>query len=299
MSTQPAPHLSDASDAAALSAHVEAVVRRSGTSFFWAMRLLPPAKRAGMFAVYAFCREVDDIADGDAPEAAKRAALSRWRDEIAAVYGGGAPAEPVARALPAHVARFGLRRDDFLAVIDGMEMDAGAAVRLGDMDELTLYCDRVACAVGRLSTRVFGVDDDLGHPVAAAQGQALQLTNILRDIREDAGRDRLYLPLDLLARHGVDTAGADRDLGAVLADPNLGAACAELAAEAGRRFAEAEAALARCDPAKMRPAVMMMAVYRRLFDRLQRRGWDRPLQPVALSAAEKLMIMLRYGVLGG
>jgi len=278
-----------------LAAHVEAVVRRSGSSFYWAMRLLPAEKRAGMFTIYAFCREVDDIADDPGAEADKRAGLARWRDEIAAVFEDGEPSLPVARALPEQVARFGLRRADFLAVIDGMEMDAGHNVRIRDMDELTLFCDRVACAVGRLSNRVFGVEDRLADPVAESLGQALQLTNILRDIEEDAERDRLYLPLELLRHHGIDTT----DLAAILAHPGLGGACAELAEEAGRRFAEAEAALAACDRAKMRPAVMMMAVYRRIFDRLQRRGWQRPTQRINLSKLEKIWIMLRFGVLGG
>jgi phytoene synthase len=276
--------------------HVNHVVRRSGTSFFWAMRFLPRIKRDAMFAIYAFCREVDDVADDPGVEADKRARLAEWRDEVERLY-AGRPTHPVARALVRPVAYFGLHRRDFLAVIDGMEMDAADRVRIADLAELELYCDRVACAVGRLSNRIFGIDEARGDAVAHALGQALQLTNILRDVYEDAARDRLYLPRALLAARGV--AEDEGGLAVVLAHPALAEVCGELADLAGRRFVEAAAALARCDRAQMRPAVMMMEVYRRIFARLRVRGWRRLDEPVKLSKAEKLWVALRYGLVAG
>jgi phytoene synthase len=117
--------------------HVEAVVRRAGTSFYWGMRRLPEDKRRAMFGIYAFCREVDDIADGDEAESEKMVRLGHWRGEIERLY-GDQPRDPVCRALLPAVKRFGLRKEDFRAIIDGMEMDAGASLRIADMDEFNL-----------------------------------------------------------------------------------------------------------------------------------------------------------------
>ncbi len=279
------------SDPAALD-HVKSVVKRSGTSFFWAMRRLPEEKRGAMYALYAFCREVDDIADEPGEAAGKLARLEEWRGEIGRLY-EGRPGLPVSRALAGAVARFGLGREDFLAIIDGMEMDASPSLRIDGMDTLALYCDRVASAVGRLSNRIFGVDDAIGGKIAGSLGSALQLTNILRDLDEDAGLDRLYRPADLLAAHGI----AERDPAAVLAHPRLPEVCERIAATASDRFAEARSLLAQCDRRRMRPAIVMMAVYRRIFDKLLRRGWKRLAEPVRLSRAEKLWLALRHGLL--
>lgn len=275
------------------AAHAEAVVRRSGTSFFWAMRRLPADKRAAMYAIYAFCREVDDIADATGDEADKRRRLADWRGEIGRLY-DGRPETATGRALHPAVAAHGLGRDDFEAIVAGMEMDAGDKVRIADRDELTLYCDRVASAVGRLSTRVFGLDAETGDRLSDAQGQALQLTNILRDVDEDAERDRLYLPADFLADQGItDT----NDLADVLGAPGLARVCEALANEAAGRFAKALAVIAECDRDAVRPARMMLEVYRRILDKLLRTGWAPPRRRIRLSAAAKLWVMVRYGLL--
>ena len=279
------------SDPAALD-HVKSVVQRSGTSFFWAMRRLPAEKRGAMYALYAFCREVDDIADEPGDPAGKLAHLEEWRGEIGRLY-EGRPGLLVSRALAGAVARFGLVREDFLAIIDGMETDAAPALRIADMDALALYCDRVASAVGRQSNRIFGADDAIGGKIAYSLGNALQLTNILRDLHEDAGLDRIYLPADLLAAHGIE----GEDPAAVLAHPRLPEACAAIAAIAGLRFAEARSLLAQCDRRQMRPAIVMMAIYRRIYDKLLRRGWKRLAEPMKLSRAEKLWLALRHGLL--
>lgn len=271
--------------------HVRDLVRASGSSFTTAMRMLPRVKREAMYAIYAFCREVDDIADEPGETDDKRFRLGQWRGEIERLY-GGRPRLAVSLALSCPVEQFGLGKEDFRAIIDGMEMDAVDGLRIADMDELSLYCDRVACAVGRLSCRVFGVADELGRPLAFALGQALQLTNILRDLHEDARRDRLYLPADLLQAHGINQDAPD----AVVADPAVAAVCELLADIARRRFAEARSALAACDRRQVRPAVMMMAAYRRILARLMRRGWRNVAVPVALSPLEKLWIVLRHGI---
>jgi phytoene synthase len=244
-----------------------------------------------MFAVYAYCRIIDDIADSDAPEAQKLAGLAQWRDEVAAIF-AGAPRLPLARVLADAVAHYELREADLLALIDGMEMDARDPIAAPDLATLDLYCDRVASAVGRLSVRIFGDASPAADRVAHALGRALQLTNILRDLVEDAERGRLYLPSELLARHGVRVAAP----ALVLANPAVAGVCAELADMAEQHFAAARAAMAQCDRRAMRPAAAMAAVYGAALDRLRRRGWTRLSEPAPVAKPVKLWLALRHGL---
>jgi len=271
---------------------IHARVISAGTSFYWAMRLLPEDRREAMFAVYAFCREIDDIADSDDPAAAKLVALALWRDEIAAIY-AGRPRTPLAHVLAEIAQRYHLRREDFLALIDGMEMDAREAVRAPSLEVFDLYCDRVASAVGRLSVRIFGAESAAADRVAHSLGRALQMTNILRDLAEDGARGRLYLPRELLIAHGIHAT----DPAVVLCHPELSAVCEALAERAEQRFAEVPAAMAQCPRRAMRPAAVMGAVYHALLLRLRRRGWRDLDRPVELPKAVKLWLALRYGLL--
>src|SRR5216683_6560070 len=173
----------------------------SGSSFYAAMRILPREQREAMFQIYSFCRQVDDIADSDGPRPERLAALQQWRDDIDALYQGQPPAR--LQDYVASVRTFDLKREDFLAIVDGMEMDVPQDIRAPDLATLDLYCDRVASAVGRLSVRVFGLARDDGILLAHHLGRALQLTNILRDIDEDAGLGRLYLPREGLLEAGI------------------------------------------------------------------------------------------------
>jgi len=283
-------------DDRAAAEHAQAVVKGSGTSFFWGMRVLPLEKRDAMFAIYAFCREVDDIADGADSAEEKTAQLQKWRDQIEALF--EAPPQdgdtrPTARALVRPIARFGLRKDDFLALIDGMEMDAQGPICAPPLATLDLYCDRVASAVGRLSVHVFGENGERGEKLSYSLGRALQLTNILRDMHEDAGDGRLYLPAELLEAHGI----TERDPDAVLAHPQLPNVCNEVAALARQRFAEAQAIIAECPRQNLRPAILMMEVYRRILDRLTHDRWRHIGQRVRIPAIEKLWVFLCYGLL--
>jgi presqualene diphosphate synthase len=271
---------------------IRARVAAAGSSFYWPMRLLPEARREAMYAIYAFCREVDDIADSDDPPALKRAALARWRREIDKIF-AGRPGGGLPRVLAQAMAKYRLRQADFLAVIDGMEMDAVRDIRAPSLAELDLYCDRVAGAVGRLSVRIFGTDAPAADRVAAALGRALQLTNILRDLAEDAARGRLYLPRELLAAQGI----VDTEPSAVLRHPRLGQVCEALAELAEQGFAEAQGAMRNCPRRAMRPAAVMGAVYHALLRRLHRRGWSDPARVVKLPASQKLWLALRHGLL--
>lgn len=272
---------------------VENAVNSSGSSFLSAMRFLPPDKRRAMYALYSFCREVDDIADEAGTPAEKRRRLAEWRAEVERMF-GGSPGTPISRVLADAVARFDLRKADLLALIDGMEMDAAESVRIADQAELALYCDRVACSVGRLSNRIFGVPPEANDILAKALGDALQLTNILRDLHEDAGRNRLYVPLDLLRDHGI---AGDEDAARVLAHTRFPEVCAAMAASARLRYAEAGAIMAVCERRAVRPAIVMMEIYRAILHRLEARGWHRLDRAVTVPRPLKLWIALRHGVL--
>src|SRR3954471_11843667 len=281
-------------DEAALRDAIRRKVEAAGTSFYWAMRLLPEERRNGMYAVYAFCREVDDIADDEStPPARKRAALDEWRSEIDALYAGRVPQRLVGRALRHPVLCYSLRREDFHAVIDGMEMDAAEDIRVPDIATLDLYCGRDAAAVWYLSVHVFGDPSPDAHAVADSLGRALQLTNILRDLDEDARRGRLYLPRELLDRHGIRTA----DPLQILRHPALPAACRDLAAIARRHFDDAGGAMARCSRRAMRPAAVMGAFYRAMLDALVGSEWRDPSRRIGLSKRRKLWLVLRHGIL--
>jgi phytoene synthase len=273
----------------AAAAYAAALVRRSGTSFYWAMRLLPRERRAAMYAIYAFCREVDDVADEPGLIADKLRALAGWRHEIEALY-DGRPTRPATAALLAPVRSFGLPREELQAVVDGMEMDARERMRAPDLATLELYCRRVAGAVGVLSIRVFGAP--AAASFAVALGEALQLTNILRDLDEDAARGRLYLPVEYLDAAAI----AAREPGAVLSHPNLPEVCAALAARATQRFALAEK-LRRGHDGRLRAAVLMMRTYERTLSRLRARGFAAPRAPVRVPAPERAWLALRYGLI--
>jgi phytoene synthase len=254
------------------------------------MRVLPPVQRQAMLGIYAFCRAVDDIADGDAPAAERRARLEQWRRDIDGCYGGEVPQGLL--GLHRHIVAFDLARDDFQAVIDGMLMDADASICAPDAATLDLYCDRVASAVGRLSVKVFGMQHHDGVALAHHLGRALQLTNILRDIDEDAGIGRVYLPREALLAAGVGLGPAV----AIAADPALPGACARLVTQAQAEYRAAEAVLNRCPRRMVRAPRLMGAAYQAVLMRLVERGWLPPRHPVTVPKLQRIGILLRHAV---
>jgi len=252
------------------------------------MRILPRAQRDAMFEIYSFCRQVDDIADSSGPRGPRREELDRWRADIDALYAG----KPVPRTkgLAAPVKDFGLRREDFHAVIDGMEMDVVADIRAPDDATLDTYCNRVASAVGRLSVRVFGMEEQDGISLAHHLGRALQLTNILRDIDEDAAIGRLYLPAEALREAGI----ASTDPATVLASPTLGQVCAVVVERARGHFAEADKIMARSPRRCVRAPRIMGEAYRLILDNLIARGWSPPRRPIRLPRMRLIWIILRH-----
>jgi presqualene diphosphate synthase len=262
--------------------------RASGSSFYTAMRILPQAQRNAMFAIYSFCRQVDDIADATGPRDGRRADLAAWRADIEALYDGAVTARTCDLARP--VQEYGLEKADFLAVIDGMETDVIADVRAPTWSELDLYCDRVASAVGRLSVKIFGLENKSGHGLAHHLGRALQLTNILRDLDEDAAVGRLYLPQEALAEAGIHAA----DPFIVLANPSIGRACAQLVKAARDHFNSANEIMSSAPRRAVRAPRIMGAVYRQILEHTATRGFVPPRHPVRLARPRIAWIILRY-----
>ena len=269
---------------------VEATVRAAGTSFYHGMRILPPDRRSTLYAIYAFCRVVDDIADEPGDVADKRRQLTAWRAWIRQAC-QGIGHDPLTRMLAWSIARFDLREADFLAIVDGMQTDAEQPVVAPSIEALDTYCDQVAAAVGRLAVRAFGEASENGQLVAWHLGRALQWTNILRDLAEDAERGRLYLPAEWLAAEGVPPTPT-----AALLSPGLEPLCRRMAEQAHGYFAGAMQAMAQCDRRPMRPARIMAAGYLAVLERLEQRGWSCVAQPVSVSRRRKLWIALRHSL---
>lgn len=266
-------------------------VKRSGTSFGAGMAILPKERREAMHAIYAFCREVDDIADDEGLSREERLRRLRdWRSEIDRLY-DGRPQFPAGVALQDPVRAFDLPKREFLMMIEGMEMDADGPIVAPSMERLLAYTRRVAGAVGLLSMPVFGAPkSEASDRFALALGDALQLTNILRDVAEDAAIGRLYLPAELLEKHGAAKEPA------LLFSIPLAEVARDLAAIATEKFSEARAALKDLDWRTVRPALLMMGVYEAYLNKLKARGWDKIGAPLSISKAEKLLIAARYAI---
>jgi phytoene synthase len=264
----------------------------SGSSFYYSFLFLPPERRRAITALYAYCREVDDVVDEMQDPAVARAKLAWWADEIGRLYAGD-PQHPVARALAPHLAVFGIRRDSLLLVLEGMAMDLQRN-RYLDYATLARYCHNVAGVVGELSAGIFGASDERTYEYARKLGLALQLTNIIRDVGEDARRGRVYLPLDELQRHGVRV---DDLLDGRYVDGYLPLMRSQ-AQRARDVYAEALASLPAADRRAQRPGLIMGAIYATLLDEIEREGFRVLHQRVALTPLRKLWIAWRTWVFG-
>lgn len=262
------------------------------SSFYWAMRLLPRPRREAMFALYGYCRMLDDIADGSQPVENRRARLAVVRGAVAALFETGVALEPALAALAPAIRRYDLPRAELEALIDGMDSDVNGPLTAPSLADLRLYCRRVAGSVGMLAIRIFERPE--AEELAVALGEALQLTNILRDVAEDAQLGRLYLPAEALHAAGI----LIHTPRAVLTHPALPAACTMVAQWAEEDFQQAEAQLARLGRARLFPALVMMATYRRQLARLVERNWREPERPPRLSRLTRLWIALRVAAAG-
>jgi phytoene synthase len=267
---------------------VLASVKNSGSSFLLGMMALPEKRRLGMFGLYAFCRAVDDIADEDDDRARRQRNLEIWRSYVSDLFKGKA-SHPVMQLLQQPLLDYALREKDFYAIIDGMEMDARGPIQRPSWEQLDLYCDRVASAVGRLSVLIFGEPSPEGQEVAHHLGRALQLTNILRDLDEDATRQRLYLPREALEEAGITSDKIDE----VLMHPAIDHACRGVARKAVFHFDEAAALMDKCTRKAMKPARLMRDYYAAILREMLLMGWAYPRFRVSLGPIAKIRLLLK------
>jgi len=257
---------------------------QSGSSFYYSFLFLPPERRRAITALYAFCREVDDIVDEISDQSIARIKLAWWRNEIAQLY-AGAPTHPVTQALAPHLAAYALKQEHFQAIIDGMEMDLDQS-RYLDFAGLRKYCWHVAGVVGILSASIFGVSEPATLEYAEKLGLAFQLTNIIRDVGEDARKGRIYLPVNELQQFGVTAA----DIMNFRHNEKFEALMTFQAARARGFYDEAYALLPKRDRRAQRPGLMMAAIYRTLLDEVERDGFHVLNQKISLTPLRKLWL---------
>jgi phytoene synthase len=260
---------------------------QSGSSFHYSFRLLDPERRRAITALYAFCREVDDAVDEVSDPDIARVKIAWWRTEVEAMF-NGSPRHPVTMALLPVVRRFELPQAHLQTVIDGMQMDL-EAVRYVDFAGLELYCHRVAGVVGLMSAEIFGYADPATRGYARDLGVAFQLTNIIRDVGEDARRGRIYLPQDELARFGV----ASSDLLRAKSSPEFARLMAFEVDRARSWYDRALAQLPASDRRAQRAGLAMAAIYRTLLDEIARDGYQVLDRRIALTPLRKLWIATR------
>jgi len=267
---------------------------QSGSSFYYSFLFLPPERRRAITALYAFCREVDDTVDDATDGSLARIKLAWWRSEVSAMYApDGAPTHPVMLALRPHLAVYDLKEAHLLAIIDGMEMDLDQS-RYLDYPGLRKYCWHVAGVVGILSASIFGVSNPKTLEYAEKLGLAFQLTNIIRDVGEDARKGRIYLPVSELQQFGVTAA----DLLNARHSEKFEALMKFQAERARACYDEAMAALPKEDRRAQRPGLMMAAIYRTVLDEIERDGFHVLTQRTSLTPLRKLWLAWKTYVRG-
>jgi len=267
--------------------HCESVTRRAASNFYWGFRLLPGERRRGLTAVYAFCRAADDIADEPGHDVTPARLIARWREELHAAY-AGRPRHPIGVALADTVARFAVPREHFDAVVDGVEMDLERTRYQRWEGDLADYCYRVASAVGLIAIEIFGYTNASARDYAVNLGQAFQLTNILRDVAEDAARGRIYLPLEDLARFEC----REDDVLAGRCTEAFRRLMAHECARAGEYYGRARFSLAEEDRPSLAAAEAMRLIYEQLLRRVMFRRYDVFGPRVRLTSAEKAALAI-------
>jgi phytoene synthase len=265
---------------------------QSGSSFYYSFLFLAPERRRAITALYAFCREVDDTVDDCTDQSVARIKLAWWRSEVAAMY-GAIPTHPVLLALQPHLAVYDLKQEHLQAIIDGMEMDLDQT-RYLDYPNLQRYCWHVASVVGILSASIFGATNPRTLEYAEKLGLAFQLTNIIRDVGEDARKGRIYLPVNELQQFNVTAA----DLLNARHSENFEALMRFQVARAQKVYDEAFALLPKEDRRAQRPGLMMAAIYRTLLNEIERDNYHVLTQRISLTPLRKLWLAWKTYVRG-
>ncbi|MDL2354727.1 MAG: presqualene diphosphate synthase HpnD [Pseudomonadota bacterium] len=265
---------------------------QSGSSFYYSFLFLPPERRRAITALYAFCREVDDTVDECTDESIARIKLAWWRTEVAAMFKGGGT-HPVMQALQPHLAPYDLQQQHMQAIIDGMEMDLNQS-RYLDYPAMKSYCWHVASVVGILSASIFGVTNPQTLAYAEQLGLAFQLTNIIRDVGEDARKGRIYLPVNELQQFGVTAA----DLLNARHSDKFEHLMRFQVARAQQAYDDAFALLPKQDRRAQRPGLMMAAIYRAVLDEIARDNYHVLTQRISLTPLRKLWLAWKTYIRG-
>ena len=268
--------------------YVAEVTKASGSSFFLPMLLLPRARREAMLALYAFCRETDDVADEIDDSERSGALLKAWAQEIENLYAGKAR-HPVCRALAEPIKEYKLQKHHFLEILEGFDMDRSGVMVRPTLEQLERYCYCVASCVGLLSVNIFGYRSPSIPSFALHLGHAFQLTNILREVAEDADRGRIYLPKELLQKHDLQEVKPEE----VTNTPGVELVCAEIGAMARNHFTKASNALPRNERANMRPALLMRYIYEEYLNRIETHDFrvDKPYKRLGKFTKLALLLM--------
>ena len=254
------------------------------------MRFLPTAQRNAMYTIYAFCRHIDDIVDGDSPMAEKIDLLQAWREEMDNNFDKKVPTTEIGRKIYKNCMRFKLPKEEFLHLIDSIGMDVPNPVQAPDLNKFYRYCRGVAGVPGSLTLRILGCkDEQVINDLATSLGNALQITNILRDVKEDALNNRLYIPREYLEKAQITVT----DPMSVVVDKNLVVAREELARQAKDNYAKADKLIPQLDKKISRHVRMIESIYRRYFDMMENRGWEVISPKPSLGKFKKLSLALR------
>ncbi|WP_419796691.1 MAG: squalene/phytoene synthase family protein [Terasakiella sp.] len=263
--------------------YVENVVREAKSSFAMGMKALPKDRRGYLFAIYAYCRILDDIADNALPREEKLKQLNEWRIKVTQLI-DGKPSCAITRILYEAINRFKIPQDELYQLIEGMEADVRGPIYAPCWDDLYDYCRKVAVSVGLLSLPIFGRKDQGAQDFALELGYALQFTNILRDVAEDDQVGRLYLPQESLQKHNVNG----------IASQNLNLVLGDVAEKTEHHYKNAEKLLKQIGSANLKPALLMKDAYKKIFRKMQRRGWRKITPRMGLSKTEKAFLVMEF-----
>tara|TARA_B100001027_G_scaffold48236_1_gene31783 strand:- start:553 stop:1389 length:837 start_codon:yes stop_codon:yes gene_type:complete len=267
---------------------VKGIVVSSGTSFFWGMKILSYEQRRAMFALYAFCRKIDDIADNQQiSRNEKLREISLWEKKINCIFTDNEINDPVSREISLAIKKFNLKKSDLSSLIQGMKMDIEKNIQFPTREELELYCDRVAVAVGYLSIKIFGVNSIVGRKYAHYLGRAFQFTNIVRDFHEDLKILRCYIPKDILKQNKIP-----QKMTNLLYSPNLSKVLQDLLEEAEQYFLKAEEISFKLDKDKIRASQIMKLFYKTIHNKMYKRNFDLK-KKIKLNFFEKIIIFLK------
>ena len=268
--------------------NVENIVKKSGSSFYWGMKLLPEIKKRAMFSVYAFCRVVDDIADNSGAIRSKKTKLNDWKKKIDSIYNNKNKNESILRELKTSIETFNLEKRDFISIIDGMLMDVKKKIQFPSKTEFELYCERVAVAVGYLSIKIFGLSGYEGKKYAYSLGMAFQLTNIVRDFREDLDMERCYIPRSKLKKYGIKGSLSNLDK-----TNKIQEVLQDILKDADKFFKKADKISKNLDKKKIVASELMKQFYKKIHKKMFNKNIDIE-KKVRLNFFDKTFILINF-----